>query len=89
MVPRWRCPRSPPPPAPPGVATPTPLTAAYDRLAEVYPALRVSERRTLPEGGGWLPAAALAAGGAALEEFLAWDEAQLTRDYGRRPRPDA
>jgi ferric iron reductase protein FhuF len=75
-------------PAPPGVATPTPLTAAYDRLAEVYPALRVSERRTLPEGGGWLSAAALAAGGAALEEFLAWDEAQLTRDYGRRPRPD-
>lgn len=69
-------------------ATPTPLGAAYARLAEVYPYLRVSERRTLPAGDGWLPASALAAGGAALEDFVAWDEAQLERDYGTRPRPD-
>ncbi len=65
-----------------------PLNAAYARLAEVYPSLKVSGRRTLPAGDGWLPATALAAGGDELAEYLARDEAQLKRDYGKRPRPD-
>jgi hypothetical protein len=75
-------------PAPTAHGVPSPFSAAYARLTEVYPALRVSERATAPTGPGWVPAAALAEGGAALADFLAWDEAQLERDYGRRPRPD-
>jgi hypothetical protein len=64
---------------------------AYARLTEVLPGLAVTELPAgdpLPSGGNWAPAAALADGGAALEAFLAWDDAQVVRDYGQRARPD-
>ncbi|MEU7023981.1 (2Fe-2S)-binding protein [Streptomyces sp. NPDC046203] len=75
-----------PPPAPAG----SPVAAAYARLAEVFPALRVEEwtdgggRR----GDGWFGAGELAAGGEELDAFLAWDEEQVLRDYGSAGRPD-
>ncbi|MFI8947189.1 (2Fe-2S)-binding protein [Streptomyces sp. NPDC053750] len=64
---------------------------AYARLSEVLPGLGVTELGAgddLPGGGGWFAADALAAGGAGLEAFLAWDDAQVLRDYGQRARPD-
>ncbi|MER5596883.1 (2Fe-2S)-binding protein [Streptomyces sp. NPDC002265] len=73
---------------------PLPLSAvadAYARLAEVYPGLTVTELsgpEAAPEGGAWVGAAALADGGTGLEAFLAWDDAQVLRDYGQRARPD-
>ncbi|MFC9295486.1 (2Fe-2S)-binding protein [Streptomyces sp. NPDC057011] len=76
-----------PSPAPAG----SPVAEAYARLAEVYGGLRVTERAAhepSPRGAGWVGADELAAGGAALEAFLAWDDAQVLRDYGRRARPD-
>ncbi|MFG2877071.1 (2Fe-2S)-binding protein [Streptomyces sp. NPDC048337] len=76
-----------PPPAPAG----SPVADAYTRLAEVYRGLRVVERAAhepSPRGVGWVGADELAAGGAALDTFLAWDDAQVLRDYGRRARPD-
>ncbi|MFJ1597512.1 (2Fe-2S)-binding protein [Streptomyces sp. NPDC088261] len=69
----------------------SPVTDAYARLTEVFPALRVDEIAAggeLPHDGGWVSAAGLAAGGAALDTFLGWDEAQILRDYGRPARPD-
>ncbi|MFG2353320.1 (2Fe-2S)-binding protein [Streptomyces sp. NPDC048521] len=72
-------------------AAASPLTAAYDRLGAVCPGLTVTERGPddpAPRGGGWVGGAGLAAGGAELDAFLAWDEAQVLRDYGRRARPD-
>ncbi|MEU0331880.1 (2Fe-2S)-binding protein [Streptomyces sp. NPDC006193] len=69
----------------------SPFTAAYDRLAAAFPALAVTELGPddpAPRGGGWVAAAALAAAGAELDAYLAWDEAQVLRDYGRRARPD-
>ncbi|MBJ6640983.1 (2Fe-2S)-binding protein [Streptomyces sp. DHE7-1] len=72
-------------------ATDSPFTAAYARLTAVYPGLTVTEpdpARALPEGGDWIAAAGLAEGGDELDAFLAWDEAQVLRDYGRRARPD-
>ncbi|MEU7180687.1 MULTISPECIES: (2Fe-2S)-binding protein [Streptomyces] len=77
-------------PAPPLTPSLTPpLTGAYARLSEVFPGLRVTEwAATPPSGDGWVRAAALAAGGAPLDAFLAWDDAQLLRDYGQRARPD-
>ncbi|MFJ8358178.1 (2Fe-2S)-binding protein [Streptomyces sp. NPDC093984] len=70
---------------------PSAVEDAYARLGEVFPGLTVTELGrggTVPEGGGWITAAGLAEGGAALDEFLAWDEAQLLRDHGRQARPD-
>ncbi|MGW0631425.1 (2Fe-2S)-binding protein [Streptomyces sp. NPDC002758] len=67
------------------------VTAAYARLTEVYAGLAVTELTTEdpdPSGDGWTAAAALAAGGPDLDAFLAWDEAQVLRDYGQRARPD-
>ncbi|MGW3494371.1 (2Fe-2S)-binding protein [Streptomyces sp. NPDC001020] len=67
------------------------LTDAYARLTEVYPYLTVTQLdpgEALPEGDGWARTAWLAQGGAALDSFLAWDEAQVLRDYGQRARPD-
>ncbi|MFF7799299.1 (2Fe-2S)-binding protein [Streptomyces olivaceus] len=67
------------------------LTDAYARLSEVLPGLGVTEpapSERAPHGGGWVTAEALAAGGAELAAFLAWDEAQVLRDYGQRARPD-
>ncbi|MFJ5772870.1 (2Fe-2S)-binding protein [Streptomyces sp. NPDC093094] len=67
------------------------LLDAHARLTEACPSLTVTElpaSQPLPEGGGWVTAASLAAGGDALEEFLAWDADQILRDYGRPGRPD-
>ncbi|MEU6658324.1 (2Fe-2S)-binding protein [Streptomyces sp. NPDC046821] len=67
------------------------LTPAYSRLTEVFPALRITELadgERAPEGDGWVAADRLAEGGAALDAFLAWDEAQVLKDHGRRARPD-
>lgn len=69
----------------------TALTDAYTRLSEVLPGLGVTELAAadeVPSGGGWVTAASLAAGGTELAAFLAWDEAQVLRDYGQRARPD-
>ncbi|MFD8014274.1 (2Fe-2S)-binding protein [Streptomyces sp. NPDC058955] len=69
----------------------SPVAAAYARLTEVFPGLRVEETAgdaRLPSGAGWVRAEELAAGGAALDAFLAWDNAQVLRDYGRQARPD-
>ncbi|MDO0925106.1 (2Fe-2S)-binding protein [Streptomyces sp. TG1A-8] len=72
-------------------AAASPLTAAYARLAEAFPGLSVTvldPSGRLPRGGGWTDGAGLAAGGAELDAYLARDEAQVLRDYGRRARPD-
>ncbi|GAB2859607.1 (2Fe-2S)-binding protein [Streptomyces deserti] len=70
---------------------PSPVAAAYARLSEVFPGLAVTELKPgqePPSGGGWIRADRLAEGGAALEAFLAWDDTQIRRDYGRQARPD-
>ncbi|MFE7930585.1 (2Fe-2S)-binding protein [Streptomyces sp. NPDC057456] len=70
---------------------PSATAEAYTRLAEVFPDLTVTElghQEPFPRGGGWVTAADLAEGGPALEAFLAWDGAQVVRDYGRPARPD-
>ncbi|WP_405867965.1 (2Fe-2S)-binding protein [Streptomyces sp. NBC_00005] len=67
------------------------LTDAYARLTGVFPGLAVMETdaaEQVPTGDGWISAASLAEGGADLEAFLAWDDAQVLRDYGLRARPD-
>ncbi|MGW7333753.1 (2Fe-2S)-binding protein [Streptomyces sp. NPDC054840] len=67
------------------------VTDAFARLAEAYDGLRVIERTAdepLPRGAGWVGADELAAGGPALDAFLAWDNAQVLRDYGTQARPD-
>ncbi|MFP3987202.1 (2Fe-2S)-binding protein [Streptomyces sp. E11-3] len=72
-------------------AASTAVTEAYARLAEVFPGLRIQEldaSEPAPQGGGWVAAAQLAEGGAALDAFLAWDNAQILRDYGQQARPD-
>ncbi|TSB21081.1 (2Fe-2S)-binding protein [Streptomyces benahoarensis] len=67
----------------------SPLSGAYAQLTEVFPSLRVTEAdAALPDGDGWVGAAALATGGEGLDTFLAWDDAQVQRDYGTRARPD-
>lgn len=77
---------------PPVVAAPprSPLTGAYARLTEVFPGLQVIERGPGdgPLDAGWVSAAELAAGGPALDAFLAWDDAQVRKDYGQPGRPD-
>lgn len=72
-------------------AAASPLTAAYDRLRAALPALAVTELGPddpAPAGDGWTRATGLAAGGAELDAFLAWDAAQVLRDHGRPARPD-
>ncbi|MDQ0793149.1 (2Fe-2S)-binding protein [Streptomyces sp. B1I3] len=72
-------------------ATPSPVTAAYARMTEVFPGLRaevLSDDVAAPSDGGWVGAAELAEGGTALDAFLAWDDAQVVRDYGTQARPD-
>ncbi|MEU9375912.1 (2Fe-2S)-binding protein [Streptomyces sp. NPDC048255] len=69
----------------------SPVAEAYARLAEVYDGLRVIERAAhepAPRGVGWAGADELAGGGPALDAFLAWDNAQVLRDYGAQARPD-
>lgn len=73
----------------PGLASP--VGAAYARLAEVFAGLSVTELgagEPAPSGDGWVLAGDLAEGGSALDTFLAWDDAQVRRDYGRPARPD-
>lgn len=81
-----------PPPTPPVPATPPwPLADAYARTTAVLPDFTVTPlapAQPLPEGDGWITAAALAAGGEGLDAFLARDEAQVVRDHGRPARPD-
>jgi hypothetical protein len=80
-----------PPTAVAPAAAPSATAEAYARLTRVLPSLTVRElahAEPFPRGGGWVTAAALAEGGAALETFLAWDDAQVVRDHGRRARPD-
>ncbi|MZG02760.1 (2Fe-2S)-binding protein, partial [Streptomyces sp. SID5614] len=58
---------------------------------EVFPGLRadvLDGDAVAPSGAGWVGAAELAAGGAAVDTFLAWDNAQVLRDYGQQARPD-
>ncbi|MFF0749459.1 (2Fe-2S)-binding protein [Streptomyces sp. NPDC004267] len=77
----------PSPPASPS----SPVAASYARLGEVFTALSITELPAdarLPQGTGWVGAAELASGGDGLDAFLAWDEAQVRRDYGRAARPD-
>jgi len=73
----------------PGVASP--VSDAYARLTEVFSGLRIrelAEGEQVPDGGGWVRVGDLAAGGPALDAFLAWDNAQILRDYGQQARPD-
>lgn len=72
-------------------SAPSVTAESYARLTEAYPGLTVTELAPgtpAPVGGGWVTAAELAAGGTALDAFLAWDDAQIVRDYGQRARPD-
>lgn len=65
--------------------------AAYSRLQAAFPRLRVHETGPgvrLPADESWITATDLAAGGPALESFLAWDETQVAQNYGQQPRPD-
>ncbi|MEV6166032.1 (2Fe-2S)-binding protein [Streptomyces sp. NPDC052052] len=67
------------------------VTDAYARLTEVFPGVRtrvLSDGEPIPGGAGWVGAGELAAGGAALDAFLAHDHAQVLRDYGQEPRTD-
>lgn len=69
----------------------SPVTDAYARLTEVFPGLSVTELSStdeMPRGDGWAHAARLAGGGPDLDAFLAFDEEQVLRDYGRKARPD-
>ncbi|MFF3246973.1 (2Fe-2S)-binding protein [Streptomyces sp. NPDC002870] len=69
----------------------SPVGEAYARLAEVFPGLRLrelTEGERLPSGAGWVSAAELAHSGPTLDAFLAWDNAQVLRDYGQQARPD-
>ncbi|MEU3277597.1 (2Fe-2S)-binding protein [Streptomyces antibioticus] len=73
------------------LTAPSVTAAAYARLTEVLPGLTVTELapgEPAPRGGGWVSAAALAAGGAELDTFLAWDDEQVVRDHEVRARPD-
>jgi hypothetical protein len=71
--------------------SPSAVADAYARLTGVFPGPAVAELgpdEPAPDGDGRIPAAGLAEGGASLEAFLAWDEAQVLRDHGQRARPD-
>ncbi|MGG7570729.1 (2Fe-2S)-binding protein [Streptomyces sirii] len=66
-----------------------PVADAYARLSEVFPGMQVTTWDSAPPtGDGWVGAAGLAAGGEILDTFLAWDDAQVRRDYGQRARTD-
>jgi hypothetical protein len=64
---------------------------AYARLTEVFPGPAITELtpgERAPSGDGRVAAASLAEGGAGLQEFLAWGDAQIMREYDRQARPD-
>ncbi|MGW1951165.1 (2Fe-2S)-binding protein [Streptomyces sp. NPDC001920] len=67
------------------------LADAYTRLAEVLPGLDIVQPppgEQLPLHAGWVAATSLASGDSGLDKFLAWDDAQVRRDYGQSGRPD-
>ncbi|HEY3480998.1 MAG TPA: (2Fe-2S)-binding protein [Streptomyces sp.] len=64
-----------------------PLYDAYDRLADVFPGLRVVTAAPR-SGAGWVRADELAAGGEAVDALTARVAEQAVREHGRRPRPD-
>ncbi|MFJ2769278.1 (2Fe-2S)-binding protein [Streptomyces sp. NPDC087300] len=69
----------------------SPVADSYARLTEVFSGLCVTElghEEQAPQGAGWVTAARLAEGGADLDAFLAWDNAQVLKDYGTQARPD-
>src|SRR5690242_8191059 len=71
--------------------TASPVADAYARLTEVFPGVRaeiLAEGESAPGGPGWVGAHELAAGGEALDTFLAFDAEQVRRDYGQEGRPD-
>ncbi|MFF7337887.1 (2Fe-2S)-binding protein [Streptomyces sp. NPDC008163] len=71
--------------------TASPVADAYARLTEVFPGVRaeiLAEGESAPGGPGWVGAHELAAGGEALDTFLAFDAEQVRRDYGQDGRPD-
>ncbi|WP_282700445.1 (2Fe-2S)-binding protein [Streptomyces sp. CC219B] len=61
-------------------------TDAYTRLTEVLPSLAVTE--SADPSPDSITTAALAHDPTALDTFLAWDDAQIVRDYGQQARPD-
>ncbi|GHG88780.1 (2Fe-2S)-binding protein [Streptomyces lanatus] len=70
---------------------PSALADAYTRLIKAFPGLDIIQPPTheqLPRHGDWISAEDLAAGGTRLDTFLAWDDAQVRRDYGQPARPD-
>ncbi|MCD7437051.1 (2Fe-2S)-binding protein [Streptomyces lincolnensis] len=67
------------------------VTEAYTRLTQALPTLTVTELAPTeqpPQTPGWITTAALVDDPAALDTFLAWDDAQIRRDHGRPARPD-
>ncbi|GGZ32225.1 (2Fe-2S)-binding protein [Streptomyces poonensis] len=69
----------------------SPVMDAYARLTEVFPGLGVTELSPAdedPRGDGWVGAARLAEAGPELDAYLARDDEQVVRDYGRQARPD-
>ncbi|WP_409238155.1 (2Fe-2S)-binding protein [Streptomyces sp. PA5.6] len=77
--------------AAPVQGAPSAVADSYARLGEVYSGLHITElghEEQAPQGGGWVTAARLAEGGADLDAFLAWDNAQVLKDYGTQARPD-
>ncbi|KMS66678.1 iron-sulfur protein [Streptomyces viridochromogenes] len=70
---------------------PSALADAYTRLTKVFPGLDITQPPAgtpVPQHGGWITAAALAEGDTGLDTFLAWDDAQILRDYGQSARTD-
>jgi hypothetical protein len=95
MVSRMPVPEAPPSAAPTSAAPPfraptgRPLSAAYDRLAEVFPALAVTVvTGRVPRGTGWFGARELAEGGPAADALTDVAAEQVAADHGRRPRAD-
>lgn len=77
--------------AAPAPSAPSAVADSYARLFEVYSGLRITELghgEQVPQGGGWVTAARLAEAGDDLDAFLAWDSAQILKDYGTQARPD-
>ncbi|MGV2919085.1 (2Fe-2S)-binding protein [Streptomyces alfalfae] len=77
--------------AAPAPSAPSAVADSYARLFEVYSGLRITELghgEQVPQGGGWVTAARLAEAGDDLDAFLAWDSAQVLKDYGTQARPD-
>ncbi|APY85710.1 iron-sulfur protein [Streptomyces alfalfae] len=77
--------------AAPAPSAPSAVADSYARLFEVYSGLRITELghgEQAPQGGGWVTAARLAEAGDDLDAFLAWDSAQVLKDYGTQARPD-